>query len=170
MKVCPKCQTQISDDAAFCTGCGVRFEQNNAASGSGSASQTGSTVPPQAPPVYPMYDPYDHTSEFDPKDISDNKVFAMIVYLMGTVGIIIALLAGKDSPYTKFHVRQAVKFVVSNILLAFVALLLCWTFIVPIACAVMAVILFIIKIICFFQICSGTAKEPPIIRSLGFLR
>ena len=48
-------------------------------------------------PNYTPYDPYDHTSEFTAKDISDNKVIAMLVYLMGTIGIIVALLASKDA-------------------------------------------------------------------------
>lgn len=32
------------------------------------------------------------------------------------------------------------------------------------------IILLVLRIISFFQICSGKAKEPAIIRSLGFLR
>ena len=47
-------------------------------------------------------DPFDHTSEFSAKDVSDNKVMAMLMYLMGTIGIIIALLAGTNSPYVGF--------------------------------------------------------------------
>ena len=31
-------------------------------------------------------------------------------------------------------------------------------------------IVLVLKVICFFQICSGKAKEPAIIRSLGFLK
>ena len=171
MKTCPKCQTQVSDDAAFCTGCGVRFETPaNSGERNDYTPPQNNTVPAQAQPVYQAYDPYDHTSEFDAKDISENKVFSMLAYLMGVVGVIIALLAGRESPYTTFHVRQAVKFMVVNILLAIAALVFCWTVIVPIACGVLAVILFVIKIICFFQICGGKAKEPCIIRSFGFLK
>ena len=72
-------------------------------------------VPPQ-PAFAPAYDPYDHTAEFDPKDISDNKVFAMICYLMGFIGIIVALLATNSSKYAMFHVRQALKIEVASIL------------------------------------------------------
>ena len=94
----------------------------------------------------------------------------MLVYLMGAVGIVIALLASHSSPYAAFHVRQALKFTVVNILMAICTVLLCWTFIVPIAYLIMLVVLWVIKIICFFQICAGKAKEPAIIRSLGFLK
>ena len=146
---------------------------------------------------------WDHTAEFDPKDISENKVMAMLVYLMGWVGILIALLGGTTSPYAAFHVRQGLKFVVLNCLIGIIGVLLlviaipvglgsvagmgygyeygtpdfssvlmtgglfsiCW-----IVLAVFEVILFVVKIICFFSICNGKAKEPPIVRAFGFLR
>ncbi|MDO4608142.1 MAG: zinc ribbon domain-containing protein, partial [Clostridia bacterium] len=113
---------------------------------------------------------YDHTAEFDAKDISDNKVIAMLVYLLGTVGIIIALLAGSNSPYASFHARQALKFMVVEMLAAVCALVLCWTIIVPLAYLILSITLTVIKFICFFQICSGKAKEPAIIRGLNFLK
>lgn len=125
---------------------------------------------PQNTAVPPQGDPYDHTAEFDPRDISDNKVFAMLGYLLGTVGIIIALLASRKSPFTMFHVRQALKFTVVNILMLICVALLFWTIIVPVAYGVMSCIFLVLRVICFFQICSGKAKEPAIIRSLGFLK
>lgn len=165
MKVCPNCQSQLDDSAAFCPNCGAQF-----------AAPAGpqNTVPPYQPqpqPAYaPVYDVYDHTAEFDPKDISDNKVICMLVYLMGWIGIVIALLASGTSPYVSFHVRQALKFTVTETLLTLCTLLLFWTVLVPIAAAIMLLVLFVVKIICFFQICSGKAKEPAVIRSLSFLR
>ena len=45
-----------------------------------------------------------------------------------------------------------------------------WTFLIPVACGICYAVLFVVRIICFFSICKGQAKEPPIIRSLGFLR
>lgn len=151
MKFCPNCGTQMEDNAAFCPKCGVQ---------------------PNAAPnmTYAPVDPYDHTAEFDPQDISDNKVYAMLVYLMGTIGIIIALLAAQSSRFVGFHVRQALKIVAVNLLMLIASAVLFWTFIVPIAAGVMSVVFWVIKIICFFQICSGKAKEPAIIRSLGFMK
>lgn len=80
MKTCPNCHAQLDDSSIFCTSCGTQF----------------GAVPPQQAFV-PAYDPYDHTAEFDPKDISDNKVFAMLCYLMDFIGIIVALLATHSS-------------------------------------------------------------------------
>lgn len=154
MKYCPNCGMQLEDDAAFCQKCG--------------ASLAGGQ--PYAPATAAPVDPYDHTATFDAKDISDHKVFAMLGYLLGTVGIIIALLASRASEYTMFHVRQALKFTVVEVLMLICAGVLFWTFVVPIAYAGMTVFLTVVKIICFFQICAGKAKEPIFIRSLKFLK
>ena len=157
MKYCPKCGAQMEDNAAFCPNCGNNAQPNGS---------------PNQAPVYaaPEPDPFDHTEEFDAKDISENKVLCMLVYLMGAIGIIYALLAGKDSKYVAFHVRQALKFEVVTILLGIVMALLFWTIIVPIVGGVCLAIVLVLKVICFFQICSGKAKEPAIIRSLGFMK
>lgn len=126
----------------------------------------GNGMPPYGAPYV---DPKDHTAEFTPQDISEHKVFAMLPYLLGTIGIIIALLAAKDSKYIMFHVREALKLTVCAILVGIVSLLLCWTVIVPMAGGVCAIIILVVKIICFFQICSGKAKEAAIVSSFGFL-
>ena len=126
----------------------------------------GNGMPPYGAPYV---DPKDHTAEFTPQDISEHKIFAMLPYLLGTIGIIIALLAAKDSKYIMFHVREALKLTVCAILVGIVSLLLCWTVIVPMAGGVCAIIILVVKIICFFQICSGKAKEAAIVSSFGFL-
>ncbi len=149
MAICPNCGIQVEDGLPFCPQCGTGL--NGAA---------------PMPPI----DYYDHTAEFHPMDISDNKVYAMLCYLMGTLGIIIALLASQGSPYLKFHIRQAVKLTVTSILLIIAGCFLVWTIIVPLAAAVCGVIIFVLRIIAFFQICGGRSVEPAIVRSLGFLR
>lgn len=150
MAYCKNCGAHIPDDAGFCGECGTPV--------SGGAGM-------------PRYtDIYDHTAEFDSEDISSNKVVAMAAYILGMVGIVIALLAAPNSKYAAFHSRQALKLSITNTLLAFVMVLLSWTIIVPIAGAVCIVILGVVQIICFFQVCSGKAKDAPIIRSLRFLK
>ena len=115
-------------------------------------------------------DPTDHTADFDAADISQNKVLAMVPYLMGWVGIVIALLASGTSPYAAFHVKQALKIQVCYSLLAIVGCLLSWTLIVPFAAVIAAAVLGVVNIICFFQVCSGKAKEPAIVSKLSFLK
>ena len=187
MKACPNCHAALADDAAFCTSCGTPVavapvEQQPAAPVAPAAAPAAAPMPAPAPYGAPQGNPYaapayapvpdmnDHTAEYDPKDISENKVYCMLCYLMGVVGIIIALLASKDSPFAQFHIRQAVKFQVVTILTGIVTAVLCWTVIVPIAGFIFLAVLLVLQIICFFQICKGQAKNAAIIRSLNFLK
>lgn len=154
MKICPYCNAQLDDEAQFCRNCGA--------------------IQPDAEELFQTQqtyeDPFDHTKEYEEKDISEHKLLAMVSYLLGPVGVIISLLAGKDSPYAMFHVRQSLKFTVADTLLAFLALVLCWTVIVPIAAGICVAALLVVRVICFVQVCKGRAVEPAIIRSVGFLK
>lgn len=151
MKFCPKCGTQVDDNANFCPSCSTNLN-------------TG------VPAASPYVDPYDHTAEFDAKDVSDNKVYAMLMYLTSIVGIIVALLASRDSEYLKFHIRQVVKFLVVEILSCVVMAVLAFTIIVPFVGGIWMLVLVVVQIICFFRVCAGKSVEPPIIRSIDFLK
>ncbi len=146
MKFCTKCGTQCEDAANNCPNCGTSFA---------------------APVAVAQPDPNDHTAEFDPKDISENKVVAMLIYLAGAVGLIIAILLANTSKYVQFHVRTALKFTVVEMLLGIIA-------IVPVigwlASGIGLIICVVLRIIAFFQICKGQAKDPAIISGLGFLK
>ena len=145
MKTCPHCGNQCDDAVAFCNQCGAPFN-------------TG---------AYQNFDPADHTAEFEKADISQNKVLAMLPYLMSWVGIIIALLAVDNSKYVAFHVKQALKLqVVAIISIVFNIIPLLG----QITYGVCAIIIFVLTIIGFFQVCGGKAKELPIIKGLGFLK
>lgn len=163
MKVCPICHSQVSDESNYCTMCGNRILDD------------AQSIPYQ-PPVYqnvyqqPVYNPYDHTAEFEASDIAGNKLFAMVMYLLSFVGIVIALLGAKDSAYVQFHLRQNLKFLVVEALLGLCAAILAFTVIVPIVAIVALAVVEIIRLIAFFQVCGGKAKEPVILRSLGFLK
>lgn len=149
MKFCPNCKVTYDDSANVCGQCGGPL-----------------TYVPN--PV--TADPTDHTAEFDTRDISENKVLAMLPYLFGLIGIIIALLAAGSSPYTAFHVRQALKLEVCSALVVVIGAILAITILVPIAAAICVLILEIVSIICFFGVCNGKAKEAPIVSKFGFLK
>ena len=143
MKFCSKCGAQCEDNAAVCANCGEAFN------GAAAADVT------------------DHTAEFDPKDISDNKVVAMVIYLLGPIGLVIAILMANTSKYAAFHVRTALKFTVVESLLTFVNIV---PILGQIAYVVGIVTCLVLRIIAFFQVCKGQAKDPAIISSLGFLK
>jgi len=144
MKNCPKCGTEMEESCSFCPNCGNRMSSKA--------------------------DVYDHSAEFSESDISENKVYAMLGYLTGILGIIVALLASAESPYIKFHIRQLIKFTVAQALLVLLSGVLCWTIIVPVLGALSLIVLTAIQIICFFRVCSGKSVEPEIIRVLPFLK
>lgn len=143
MKYCSKCGAQCDDNATACPNCEAIFTSSVAVDNS------------------------DHTAEFDPKDISDNKVIAMLPYLLGVAGLIIALLMTNTSRYVTFHIRTALKFTVVETLLIFVNIV---PILGQIAYVVGMLICIVLRIIAFFQICNGKAKDPAIISSLGFLK
>ena len=183
MKLCPKCSTPLEDNSAFCPTCGARFVSAAVPANGSNVNfneadindnrpyqpPQGAYMPPPPPEQMPV-DPFDHTSEFSPKDVSENKVIAMLLYLMSVIGILVALLSQNKSDYVAFHLRQALKFLVVEALVSLATVVLSWTFVVPIAGAIALIALNVVKVICFLQICKGEAKEPYIIRNLSFLK
>ena len=148
MAYCSQCGAEIPADAKTCPSCQATI---------------GAEIPVQA------IQPWDHTTEFDAKDISDNKVYALSAYALSYLGIIMCLLIAKDSPYAKFHAREAAKINIVACVISILTGVLCWTCIVPFAGIVFLGILFVLDIIAFVQVCKGQAKEPWMIRSIGGL-
>lgn len=145
MKVCTNCHLSFPDSASHCTQCGAPLTTV--------ADQPG--------------DPLDHTAEFDSADISANKVFALIPYLMGWFGVIITLLASSSSPYAGFHVRQALKIQIAALLSLVLLIIPLLGLVAAFACKIIAIVL---NLICFFRVCSGKAIEAPIVSSFKFLK
>ena len=151
MKTCNNCGAQVEDVAKFCPECGFKF---------------GAIAEPRAA----VTDIYDHTSEFSPEDIANNKLYAILMYCVSLMGIIIGLLAAGDSPYVRFHVKQSLKLFICEVLLGLITAALFWTIIVGIAGSIAIVVLAVVDIICLVNVCKGLAKEPPIVCKIGFLK
>ena len=188
MAFCQKCGNQVPDGTTFCQVCGAPMAQQAPAQQAApqyQPPQAPQYQPPQAPqyqpPQAPQYQPpqapqykpapavdlSDHTAEFDAQDISDNKIIAMSAYLLGVLGIVIALLAAPESKYASFHARQALKLNIASILCVVIMIVPFIGWIVgPIASLVVSVVM----IICFVHVCQGKAKDAPIIGKLGFFK
>lgn len=115
------------------------------------------------------------SAKFSEKDISENKVSAIAAYLLGPIGIIIALLIARDSAYTAFHVREALKITICSVLLELFAAVFVFFGMIPlvgiifrimlvIACAAWLSV-FVLRLIAIVQVSNGEAKEPAIIDS-----
>ena len=159
MAFCPVCGAKLAPGITVCGKCGTNIDPADL-----------EPVPEEVSGYRSIEAMYDHTAEFESKDISENKCFALLPYLLGSLGIIITALISISSPYAKFHLRQAVKFLVTKVLIFICSVALFWTVIVPIIGAVCLFIIFILKIVTVVQIFSGKACEPAIIRSIGILK
>ena len=196
MKICANCGTQVPDDATFCNNCGSAMTGSESVAPSGDDAQNAATPvqPAQPQPMqpypqqnfqggyqqapygqnpyqqgygYPVYDPKDHTAEYDAADIAENKIFAAMPYFFTCVVGLIAGIYVHDSAFVKFHIKNAAK-------LDIITAILCLFFVVPfvgwIFSGVCLLILFIVRIICMVQVLQGKAVDAPIVGSIGFLR
>lgn len=172
MKMCPNCRNQIEESAPCCPICGTII----------------GTAPnfewKQSPPPVPEYttefrqiptpaDSRDHTAQFSSCDISENKIFAAAAYILGPLGILIALLASPSSKFAMFHVRQALKLTVIEVLGALALVItsfILWIIRLRSLMALMimaAMIGFVtIHLSCFAQVCSGKAADVLFLHNL----
>lgn len=181
MKICPNCRNQIKEDAVFCPVCGTAISiapqyEPQPSQSSREFDTIYSPSPVYTPPV-PQVDPYDHTKDFVLSDISENKATAMLAYLLGPLGILMALMAAGSSKYVDFHVKQAMKLTVAEILgiLALVVFsFLLWNIrlraFMFFVIAVALIGLVVLHLLCFLQICRGKAIEVYLVRNLKFLK
>ncbi len=177
MKQCPNCKMNWPDDLLFCQKCGTKLEAFAPPEKEEVPHQKINFTAQYQPPQFQNterhsagYDEYDHIAEYDPADISENKLIAAVVYLLGVVGVVIALLAAKDSKYVKFHIKQELKFIIVSTVVTMAMALLSWTFIVPIIGAVIDVALIVCELICVYNVLTNQVREAPIIRSFKFLK
>ncbi|MBR4668188.1 MAG: zinc-ribbon domain-containing protein [Butyrivibrio sp.] len=146
-------------------GTSQNFQQSTNFNGQPQSFQPVPQVQPQ-PQQYRQYDPADHTAEFDPRDIADNKLFAVLPYFTFMFGVIVALLV-KESAFTKFHAKNAIRIEIAMILsfIPAVVPVIGW-----LVSAVLFVILFIVQIIAIVYCLQGKAKDLPIVGNIGFLK
>lgn len=134
-------------------------------------------VPGAVPPVVPgqqpfvtTIDPDDHTADFTPEDVSEHKIYALLVYIGGIIGIIPALLIGKDSPYLKFHIQQKMKLMVTLLLVTMVCSVTSFLIIPALLAGVAAIVVFVVNLICFFRTASGKSIEAPIVKDIKLFK
>ena len=165
MKTCPNCHNQSADDTHSCPVCGTALDALTPPPADYFQKKEPIRMP-ELIPADPAPDPHDHTEEFDPFDIQEARLACMCAYLLGVPGIIIALLMCPHSGYARFHIRQALKLTVLETLTGLVSVILCWTFIIPILGALLLLVLFVVRFLCFADVCKSSAKDAPLLRNL----
>ena len=133
MKYCPHCGAEIADDVRFCPTCG---------------KETVITVPVSTDP------------EFDPQDIADNRMLAMLGYL--TCGIL-PMLGARNSAYAMHHTNQALWIFIGSLLCGLVCIIpiLGW-----LVAAVGSVFLVVCEIIGIVRALKGSGAYLPFVKGL----
>ena len=149
MKYCPNCGAQVEDYAASCPQCGSNF-----------APYTGA----------PAFDPSDHTAEYSAQEISEQKLPSVLAYLLGPIGMIVALLYSPNSGLVRFHVHEAMKLLVCEFLVSLATGLLFWTVIVGILGGIALLVLAVVEIICIIRVLQGKVTEAPLVNKVSFLK
>ncbi|MBQ3159218.1 MAG: zinc-ribbon domain-containing protein [Clostridia bacterium] len=132
MKYCPHCGAEIADDVRFCPTCG---------------KETVIVVNNQDP-------------QFDPQDIADHKMLAMLGYL--TMGIL-PMVGCRDSAYAMHHVNQALWIFIGSLLCGLVCIipLLGW-----IVGAIGSIFLLVCEIIGIIRALKGSGAYLPFVKGL----
>ena len=138
MPYCPKCGNKVDDGAAFCQNCGAKLN----------TSRTDFSDE-----LKRFTDTPDSTSQYDPRDIADNKVMGVLCYL-GLLWLV-PLLAAKNSPFVKFHLNQGLLVLI----IALASSILNWIPIINIFGWIVSVIAFAFAIIGIVHVCQGKAQE-----------
>ena len=132
MKYCPRCGAEIADDVRFCPTCG---------------KETVIVVNNQDP-------------QFDPQDIADHKMLAMLGYL--TMGIL-PMVGCRNSAYAMHHVNQALWIFIGSLLCGLVCIipLLGW-----IVGAIGSIFLLVCEIIGIIRALKGSGAYLPFVKGL----
>lgn len=169
MAFCNNCGTQLTEGAKFCPKCGTpagapAAQENRPQENTGYAFST--TINNSA----------DTTALFDPKDIEQNKVMALLSYF--GILVLIPLLGAKESKFARFHANQGLILCIACILygvaysiLSAVVLAISWKlyFIVSLI-GLLGIVFAILAIIGIVNTLNGKAKELPFIGKYKILK
>lgn len=105
MAFCKNCGNSIPDGATFCSHCGTPVYDTT--------SQAQTQQHQYGTQQNNFLNSDDVTAEFDPMDIKENKVMAVLAYI-GLL-VLVPIFAAKDSKYARFHATQGLNITVLSV-------------------------------------------------------
>lgn len=111
----------------------------------------------------------DSTGAFNPNDISNNKVMAILAYF--GILVLVPLLAAKESPFARFHANQG--------LVLFVASIICWIVAAVLSSisswlgligTILYIVIGVLAIIGIINAATGKAKQLPLIGGIQLIK
>lgn len=156
MAFCSKCGAELEEGAKFCALCGE-------------ATEAQSTADSVADTVKEKFNEFnntaDTTGEYDPADIENNKVMAVLSYI--GILFLVPLLAAKESKFARFHVNQGLVLFLAGIVSSVVAVVPLIGVILSAVCSIFLTVLMILGII---NAATGKAKELPLIGKISLIK
>lgn len=142
MATCNKCGAQIPDNTFTCPSCGT---SNVSVEGQ------------------------DYTAQFDPNDIQQNMVMAVLAYI--AILFLVPLLAAPQSQFARFHANQGlVLFIVEIILGVVVGICLFIPIVGWIISSVVGLVTFLLMVLGIVNAASGKGKELPLIGKIRIIK
>ncbi len=181
MAFCSNCGKELKENDRFCPFCGKAVESQN----------TNTYSAPKGGGFSDKFDEYasaeDKTFEFDPMDISDNKVFALLSYI--GILVLVPLIAAPKSKFARFHANQGLVLLIGEVaygtvrgvLLGVLKLLRQITifggalfgpvyWVVNILTGVLSLAFLVFAIVGIINAAQGKAKELPVISKFKILK
>lgn len=186
MAFCSNCGQKLDDNTNICPSCSVQEEQATTTENTQGANTQGANTQGAAsqPNVFQkLNDTSDTTSEYDSKDIENNKILALLSYL--SILVLIPMFVAPNSKFARYHVKQGFTLFLAYIGLAIVNFLLgfikttkyVWGIpyqttpgIVVFIGWLLSIPLLILSILGIINAVQGKAKELPIIGKFTILK
>ncbi|MBQ8551193.1 MAG: zinc-ribbon domain-containing protein [Clostridia bacterium] len=174
MAKCPKCGVELEEGAKFCNACGEKLETAKV-NADDIAGKVGDVANDAVENLKKLNDTADTTSEYDAKDIADNKILSLFAYI--GILFLIPLLAAPKSKYARFHTNQGIVLFIVNIILniavAIVSAILGFIALGVIGMIigwVVSVVQLVLMILGIVNAVTGKAKELPVIGKIRILK
>ena len=167
MAFCGKCGTQIPEGSSACPGCGAAV--NETAQTGAQQNTQGSAQNNFNAAINNFTNTKDTTGEFDPADIQNNKVMAVLAYI--GILFLIPLLAAKDSKFARFHANQGLILFLAGIVASIASGILVWIPVIGwLISILLSIALLVFMILGIVNAAQGKAKELPLIGGIKILQ
>lgn len=122
--------------------------------------------------VNSFFDTPDTTAEYDPKDIQDNKIMAVLAYI--GILLLIPLFAAKNSKFARFHVNQGLPLMIVGLAIGIISIPLGLIPIVGIITSIIfglaGICVLVLAILGIVNAATGKAKELPLVGKFKILK
>lgn len=164
MAYCRNCGAQVDDNVKFCPACGTPtgVEEKSGFDVSGATKAAGDKFKE-------VTDTKDHTGEYDPADIEQNKTISLFSYL--GILILVPIFGAKNSAFARFHINQGLALIILEVIFNFVIGILDYIFanvtffgpLVALLGSLGNIALFALTVMGIYNAVNGRAKDLPII-------